>query len=199
MKNLMPISTKVLELLKNEGIEEYEYISVINNIKNNIESALEEVVELEDVYFNLTRDIVWYNFERDGMHDTLVDYGAKFPKFMHICDNDDFIIQEDFEGLYNELKKINELLNTKENIFFVTLNGKDELFNKETKIHFIDKRKDKQEKRKKKNKNELICYIKEDLSCYKMEEIKVFMIVEKLLSAIEKAREKKSKIRVEFT
>ena len=199
MKNLMPISTKVLDLLKQEGIEESEYISVINNIKNNIENSLEEVLTLEDVYFNLTRDIVWYNLERKNNADTLVDYGSVYEKFMHLCDNGDYIEKDDFEHLYADAKRINEQLNTKSNIFFVTLSGKDDLFNKETKIHFIDKRKEKQVSKSKKQKNMLVCYIKEDLSCYKMEEIKVYMVIENIMKAIENAIEKKSKIRVEFT
>ena len=64
MKNLMPISTKVYNLLTGEGIQEEEILEVMNNIQRDIAEHFEVKIDIEEQYFNLLQDIVWYNLER---------------------------------------------------------------------------------------------------------------------------------------
>ena len=61
MKNLMPISTKVYNLLIGEGIQEEEILEVMNNIQRDIAEHFEVKIDIEEQYFNLvhlTSDIV---------------------------------------------------------------------------------------------------------------------------------------------
>ena len=58
MKNLMPISTKVYNLLIGEGIQEEEILEVMNNIQRDIAEHFEVKIDIEEQYFNLLQDII---------------------------------------------------------------------------------------------------------------------------------------------
>ena len=53
MKNLMPISTKVYNLLIGEGIQEEEILEVMNNIQRDIAEHFEVKIDIEEQYFNV--------------------------------------------------------------------------------------------------------------------------------------------------
>ena len=58
MKNLMPISTDVYDLLIDKGIKENEVIDVLKNILSDITSHYSVQIKLEENYFNMLQDIV---------------------------------------------------------------------------------------------------------------------------------------------
>ena len=185
MKNLTPISIKIKDFLLSQGIKEEEILDVLGNIYRNIYDNYSVDVEIEDVYFNLVRDTVWYNLERSDGEYTLASYGKHFPVFMNMCEDGNEV--SELSELYRELKKINEYFNTRK-IYICTISGGDIHFNKDSKIRFLDKRENKIEK---KTKGDLVCMIKEDMSAYKMEEIKIYSVIETLMQAIEKADKRK--------
>ena len=130
MKNLTPISIKIKDFLLSQGIKEEEILDVLGNIYRNIYDNYSVDVEIEDVYFNLVRDTVWYNLERSDGEYTLASYGKHFPVFMNMCEDGNEV--SELSELYRELKKINEYFNTRK-IYICTISGGDIHFNKDSK------------------------------------------------------------------
>lgn len=197
MKNLMPISIDVYNLLLSKGVKEDEILTVINNIQRDIEEHFEVDIEIEEQYFNLLQDIVWYNFERKDTT-TLQDIGRLYPSFMTAFDDSDELKYEDISNVKSNLEDIKKKLN-KNTCYLVQLSGKDELFqDKSSKIFYIDKRKEKQIDKEKRQKNSITCVIQEDLNSYHMEKIKINNVIDTLLLGIEKAERNHSKIVINF-
>lgn len=197
MKNLMPISTKVYNLLLDEGIKEEEILEVINNIQRDIAEHFEVKINIEEQYFNLLQDVVWYNLERKEKS-SIVDIGRLYPSFMYLCDNGNEIKYEEINGLKNNLIDIKNKLNN--NIcYLVQLSGAEKLFeDKNSKVFYIDKRNDKKEEKIKREQNSITCLIQEDIKSYHMENIKINTVIDVLMGAIEKAEKDKSKIVINF-
>ena len=78
VESLMPMSKAMYELMKKEGIEDREMGSVLQNVRTDILNNSMSRVRLEEVYFNLLKDIVWYNFEREENAESLKDIGKKY-------------------------------------------------------------------------------------------------------------------------
>ena len=83
MKNLMPISTDVYDLLMDKGIKENEVIDVLKNILSDITSHYSVQIKLEENYFNMLQDIVWYNLEKQDEND-LSNVGRMYPSFQSL-------------------------------------------------------------------------------------------------------------------
>lgn len=196
MKNLMPISTDVYDLLIDKGIKENEVIDVLKNILSDITSHYSVQVELEENYFNMLQDIVWYNLEKQDEND-LSNVGRIYPSFQSLFDVENKLEFKDIVSVSDNLKSIKEKL---KDCYIVQLTGPNELFEKpSTKIYYVDKRKNKKiQKSVKKTKNMITCVIKEQVSVYKMEEIKLNNVIDTLLDAIEKAEKNHSNIEVTF-
>ena len=197
MKNLMPISTKVYNLLIDEGIKEEEILEVINNIQRDIAEHFEVKINIEEQYFNLLQDVVWYNLEREEKSN-ITDIGRLYPSFMYLCDDGNEIKYEEINGLKNNLIDIKNKLNN--NIcYLVQLSGAEKLFeDKNSKVFYIDKRNDKKEEKIKREQNSITCLIQEDIKSYHMENIKINTVIDVLIGAIEKAEKNKSKIVINF-
>jgi hypothetical protein len=192
----MPISGKVYDLLIKEGIAEEHILEVINNIQRDIESHYAVKLVIEEAYFNLTKDMIWYNLERADHLNTLEDFGSKYKRFMNLFDNGNEILYDELIEVLTDVQRIKRDLNGNCNL--VQLTGNEELFELKTKVYFIDKRKDKQIEKKKKEKNSLVCTVSEELSAYKMEEIKINSLLETLIEGLEKALKNHSKVTVTF-
>ena len=187
MKNLMPISTKVYNLLIGEGIQEEEILEVMNNIQRDIAEHFEVKIDIEEQYFNLLQDIVWYNLERKEKRN-----------IMYLCDNGNEKPYEEINGLKNNLIDIKKKLNDSI-CYLVQLSGAEKLFeNKSSKVFYIDKRKNKKEEKAKRETNSITCVIQEDIKSYHMENIKINTVIDVLIGAIEKAEKNKSKIVINF-
>ena len=196
MQNLMPISGKVYDLLIKEGITEEHILEVINNIQRDIESHYAVKLVIEEAYFNLTKDIIWYNLERADHLNTLEDFGSKYTHFMTLFDDGNEIRYDELIEVLTDVQRIKKDLKGSCNL--VHLTGNEELFELKTKVHFIDKRKNKQIEKKRKEKNSLVCTVSEELSAYKMEEIKINSLLETLIEGLEKALKNHSKVTVTF-
>lgn len=196
MQNLMPISGKVYDLLIKEGIAEEHILEVINNIQRDIESHYAVKLVIEEAYFNLAKDMIWYNLERADHLNTLEDFGSKYKHFMNLFDNGNEILYDELVEVLTDVQRIKKDLNGSCNL--AQLTGNEELFELKAKVHFIDKRKDKQIEKKKKEKNSLVCTVSEELSAYKMEEIKINSLLETLIEGLEKALRNHSKVTVTF-
>lgn len=197
MKNLMPISTKVYNLLIGEGIQEEEILEVMNNIQRDIAKHFEVKIDIEEQYFNLLQDIVWYNLERKEKRN-ITDIGRLYPSFMYLCDNGNEIPYEEINGLKNNLIDIKKKLNDSI-CYLVQLSGAEKLFeDKNSKVFYIDKRKNKKEEKEKRETNSITCVIQEDIKSYHMENIKINTVIDVLIGAIEKAEKNKSKIVINF-
>ena len=196
MKNLMPISTDVYDLLMDKGIKENEVIDVLKNILSDITSHYSVQIKLEENYFNMLQDIVWYNLEKQDEND-LSNVGRMYPSFQFLFDVENKLEYKDIVSVSDNLKDIKEKL---KDCYIVQLTGPNALFeNPFTKICYVDKRKNKQiQKSVHKTKNMITCVIKELVSVYKMEEIKLNNVIDTLLDAIEKAEKNHSNIEVTF-
>lgn len=196
MKNLMPISTDVYDLLIDKGIKENEVIDVLKNILSDITSHYSVQIKLEENYFNMLQDIVWYNLEKQDEND-LSNVGRMYPSFQSLFDVENKLEYKDIVSVSDNLKDIKEKL---KDCYIVQLTGPNVLFeNPFTKIRYVDKRKNKQiQKSVRKTKNMITCVIKEQVIVYKMEEIKLNNVIDTLLDAIEKAEKNHSNIEVTF-
>ena len=193
----MPISTKVYNLLIGEGIQEAEILEVMNNIQRDIAEHFEVKIDIEEQYFNLLQDIVWYNLERKEKRN-ITDIGRLYTSFMYLCDNGNEIPYEEINGLKNNLIDIKKKLNDSI-CYLVQLSGAEKLFeDKSSKVFYIDKRKNKKEEKAKRETNSITSVIQEDIKSYHMENIKINTVIDVLIGAIEKAEKNKSKIVINF-
>lgn len=195
--NLTPIAKKVVTLLEDNGIHEYELLSVLSNIFHDCKNNITTSVSIEEIYFNLLKDMVWYNIERKNNEDTLESFGKTYKHFMFSCDEENIINFDDVSSIKSELIDIKEKFSNTD-VLFVQLSGNENLFSTNAKIHFIDKRKDSIKKNTRKKKDELLCVIKDSLSAHKMEQIKINSVIEELILSLEKAEKNHTELRIEF-
>lgn len=195
--NLTPIANKVVSLLEQNGIQEYELLSVLSNIFHDCKNNMVTTVSIEESYFNLLKDMVWYNFERKDNSSTLEDFGKTYKCFMFSCDEENVIQFESIENIKMELLDIKDKLE-KTDALLVQLSGNEDLFNTKATIHFVDKRKNSVKKNTRKKKNELLCVINDSLSAHKMEQIKINSVIDELLLSLEKAEKNHTELRIEF-
>jgi hypothetical protein len=177
-KFLTPISIKIVNILEKEGIEDNDILTVLKNIYNNIASATNHVVEIEDQYYNLLKDTVWYNLEK-GTEKTLSNYGSKYITFMNAFNESNIIKNEDLDSFLKNLKDIKTKLT--DYSILASLSGSEELFKPETSVYFIGQK-------GKKKKNSVICTAKNSLGSCEMEKIKLMGILDSLIDNATKAQ-----------
>lgn len=198
INNLMPISQKVYDLLLKNNIKEYEVSSVLKNVYNDIVNNSIIHIKIEEMYFNMLKDIVWYNLERKENADDLKDFGSKYQSFMFCCDSTNIINASDVESIKNELVDIKKKLGDNK-ILLVQLTGKEELFVIDSKVHFIDKRQTLEKTHtKRKSKEMLSCVIQDSLNAFEMEKIKINSVIDSLIKACEQSLKNSSMIGVDF-
>lgn len=198
VNNLNDTSKKIYELLISLGIKENEILSVIENCYSDFKNNYVIDVEIEELYFNSLRDILWYNIERNEHKFTLEDFGSKFITFMNLCNNNSLILNDDIHSLFNELNDIKKIVNDT-NTYLSSLTGNDDLFDDNSiAIKIIDNRHKKLEQSNQIIGKHIYCHIYESLSCYKMKLIKINALIDSLLFAIQKAERNKSYIKVKF-
>ncbi|AEO93932.1 gp689 [Bacillus phage G] len=106
------LTDKILQILKEEGIEDRDIRSQLSQVVDNIESRLWMKIPLSlPLLYNL-KDTVWYNLEhlpsggKEKGIDDLRLIGSKYPTFM-FYGNDDFYITNDvLKDLLKELEDI---------------------------------------------------------------------------------------------
>ena len=194
---MMPITQKIYKTLKQENIKEQEMLTVLRNVYHDLESHSESKVTVEELYFNIMKDVIWYNFERQKNADTLKDFGTKYKNIMFCCDEDNCVPLDKVGALREELKEVRKKL-TNNDVLLTQLVGNEESFDNDTKVHYLDKRKQTLIPYSKKPQGAITCIIKESLNSFKMEQIKINSVIDTLLTAIEKAEENKSNVIVEF-
>lgn len=195
--NLTPMAKKVVTLLKENGIEECDLLNVLSNIFHDCKNNITLTISIEENYYNLLKDMVWYNLERKNNNNTLIDFGTQYKRFMFSCEEDNVINNEDVGVMKWELINIREKF-SKKDILLINLSGNENDFNEKTPIHFVDKRKDSSKKNTRKKKDELLCVIKDSLSAYKMEQIKINSLLNEMISALEKAEANNTEVRIDF-
>ncbi len=196
-EHLNDINKEIYEIFKNYGIEEHEMLSVYKNCFNDFELNFQVSLQIENKYLNMIRDTVWYNFEHRDEKD-LSRWGSVFSHFMFMCDDDDFIEYEEVHPIIGELNDIKTRINS-ERTFIACLAGSDELFNdKNSKINFIDKRKQRLFENDKINSKEITCYVSEEIGSYEFEKIKINSLIDEFLNVLRRAETNQSRIGVSF-
>ena len=187
-KNLMPISIKILDVLKEEKIQDEEILKVLKNIYNNIASATSYIVDIEEQYFNLLKDTIWYNLEK-GSTKTLSNYGSKYITFMNAFEDENILKNEDMDSFLKNLKEIKLKLN--DNSILASLSGAEELFVPTAPVYFVGQK-------SKKKKNSVICRAENVIGSCHMEKIKLFSILDSFIEKAEKALQTGGYIEVNF-
>lgn len=197
--NLIDINKKIYDLLISNGIKEEEMLSVIKNCKSNFENTFKITFTISEKYFNMLRDTIWFNLERNDNLQTLKDYGKKFPILMHLCDKENIIKNEDVISLINEMKHIKTIFEVNE-IFVVNLTGTSELFDDtESKVCLCDKRKIKKIAKNKVDHNMITCFIFENIKSYHEQNIKINSLINGLMKCLNDASKKDVYIDINFT
>lgn len=196
MQNLMPTTTKVYDLLIAEGVAEEDILEVINNIQRDIEEHYAVRIIIEENYFNMLKDMVWYNLERGKHKKTLADFGSKYRWFMELFDEANEIKYDDLIEVLTCVERIKKDLRPEHNL--VQLLGSEKLFSLKANVYFIDKRENKGNDKSKREKDSVTCIIKESMSAYKLEEIKINSLIDSLIEALQKALKNHSKVVAEF-
>lgn len=178
---------EILKLLKSHSFKETEYIEVLTNVQNEINVILSEKVEIEETFFNILKDMIWYNFEKEKEY-TLINWGKKYPHIQHCCDNDNVINVEELQPLYEELQDIKKKFEN--NVLLVQLAGAENLFTQDAYVYIP--------KQNEHKLNCIVCNVKDSLHSYAMEKIKIFTVINDLLTIIEKASKRNVKVEVNF-
>jgi len=187
-KNLMPISIKVLDVLKEEQVQDEDVLEVLKNVYNNIAAATSYSIDVEEVYFNLLKDTVWYNLEK-GSTKTLSNYGSKYITFMNAFENDNIVRNEDIDSFLKNLKDIKSKLNN--DSILASLSGSEDLFVQTAPVYFVGQK-------AKKKKNSVICRAENAIGSCHMEKIKLFSILDGFIEKSEKALQTGGYIEVNF-
>ena len=195
--SLNDINKDIYDVFVKHDIKEHEMLTVYKNCYRDFEMNFISVITIEEKYFNILRDIIWYNFEHKNEKD-LSMVGNVFPHFMSLFDEINEIKYDDVDVVANELKDIKKKIGNK-NVYVVNLSGKEEAFNNiNTKVNFIDKRKEKQFTNDKTSSKEITCYVYDELALKHMDVIKINNLIDTLLDALDRAKKNESKIGVEF-
>lgn len=200
VESLMPMSKAMYELMKKEGIEDREMGSVLQNVRTDILNNSMSRVRLEEVYFNLLKDIVWYNFEREENAESLKDIGKKYPHFQVCCDESDEIQNSELEPLKKELKDIRKKIANKTTLLarlIVTKSILEEVTPNDTPVYYIDKRTG-ETTPSKRYRGSIACEVNDSVCGYKLEHIKLNALIDSLLAAIDKGINNQSSVQVVF-
>ena len=194
---LMPMAQNILETFESENVSEDKYMEILMNVYNDFKKQKDLHVELEEVCFNMLKDIVWFNFEKET--DTLQEFGKTYSNFMFCCDKELYVYPENIEGLLKELQDISKKIKGK-NVTKVDLIGNEKLFVKDTIVKVVDKREEIKTKTKRKSKKEIVCMVRGYLNSFdfEMEKIKIDALLKQFIAQLQLGKKYNEKVRIDF-